>query len=523
VLAVTLVTVAALAGSAFGASPSSVAGPGFTIEKLQQIGGPTDGAYTTSNLTGEVGEIVHYEIVVTNAGESRLAFSPLSDPYCTDISPAGSTELEIGESETFTCETLLSEPGAWSNQAEIEAGEQRMSSNEVLVEVPERSAFAVEKLQAIEGAGAAFTKAELAGKVGQTVDYKIVVANTGNIPLTFSPLEDANCTNVSPAGATELAPAGSETFTCEHTLTTPGQIWGNAVTVRSGEASEDSNEVFVRTIEEPEFAIEKLQAIEGSGADFTKGELTGKQGQTIDYEIVVSNTGTRTVTFSPLGDTNCTNISPAAATELTPGASETFTCEHVLTATGAWINVAEIEAALLPRQQPSLAPAVRARAIAQGAEGESIKKASSNQVIVNVPAVPAGASPETATPQPIGAAPAIVSTPRQVVKAQCTIGESRIRLRGASGSRSTTFTVRVPALGIKEITFYLDGHAVKSVTAAHANKGRFELKIDPRKLRFGAHRIAVKTVMSEDACAAIARSAVFVRPHPKVVKPKFTG
>jgi hypothetical protein len=379
--------------------------------------------------------------------------------------------------------------------------------------------FTVEKLQAIKGNSSGFTTSELTGKVGQTVDYEIVVSNTGDTQLPFSPLQDANCNNISPAGATELAPGSSETFTCEHTLTTPDQIWSNEVTVQSGEVSEDSNAVFVRTIEEPEFTIEKLQALEGAGGEFTKGELTGKLGQTIDYEIAVANTGRRTLTFAPLEDPNCTNISPAIATELLPGASETFTCRHLVTGVGAWTNVAAIEAAFKPIEQPRVQPALRSHAVAP--LGESVKRASSNPVVVKVPAEP---SPEIATaPQVVLAPAAIVSAPRQGVKAECSISESQVELRGASGSRSTPFTVRVPALGIREITFYLDGRPVKTTTAAHANKGRFELRINPSKLAVGAHRVTVRTVMSDSACAAIARSAVFVHPRPKIVTPKFTG
>ena len=36
------------------------------------------------------------------------------------------------------------------------------------------------------GASGEFTASPLTGKVGQTVDYEIVVKNTGNVPLTLS-------------------------------------------------------------------------------------------------------------------------------------------------------------------------------------------------------------------------------------------------------------------------------------------------------------------------------------------------
>jgi hypothetical protein len=371
--------------------------------------------------------------------------------------------------------------------------------------------FTVEKLQKIQGSGEAFTTSELTGKVGQTVEYEIVVTNEGETTRSFAPLEDANCTNVAPAGETEVAPFMSETFTCEHTLTIPGQIWSNGVTVESEESSEDSNTVFVRTIEEPEFTIEKRQRVQGTETSFTTSELTAKLGQTIAYEIVVSNTGRRALEFSPLHDNNCVNLTPAGETELAPGASETFTCQKTLEVPGAWTNVASIEAAFGQQQLPTIKPAIRPHAIAH--LGGVIKKVSSNQVVVNVPA----------DPTPPAETKPIVNPPAQVVQAQCTISESLIKLYGASGSKRTQFSVRVPALGIKKITFYLDGHKLKTLSSAQASGGRFKVEIDPGKLAFGAHRVSVKTVMTENACAAIARSAVFVHPRPPAAKPKFTG
>jgi hypothetical protein len=49
------------------------------------------------------------------------------------------------------------------------------------------------------------------------------------------------------------------------------------------------------------------------------------------------------------------------------------------------------------------------------------------------------------------------------------------------------------------------------------------IKIDPRKLRYGAHKLSITTIMSDTACANLARAGVFVHPHPPIVKPKFTG
>ncbi len=184
--------------------------------------------------------------------------------------------------------------------------------------------------------------------------------------------------------------------------------------------------------------------------------------------------------MSALADANCSGISPAGSTELPVGGSETFTCDRALTGPGSFANEATIEGAG--------------------------KSKTSNQVIVTVPAAPQ--QPQQA---------------QQAVQAKCTLSESLIVLHGASGAKKSPFTVHISALGIKQITFHLDGHKLKTLTAAQAQKGQFIVRIDPAKLHYGAHKVSVTTVMSESVCPAIARSAVFVHPRAAVVKPKFTG
>jgi len=53
---------------------------------------------------------------------------------------------------------------------------------------------------------------------------------------------------------------------------------------------------------EPKFTIEKKQTIFGSGKPFTKAPLEGNVGETVDYEIIVKDTGNTALKFSPLSD-----------------------------------------------------------------------------------------------------------------------------------------------------------------------------------------------------------------------------
>ena len=161
------------------------------------------------------------------------------------------------------------------------------------------------------------------------------------MPLTFTPLEDSKCEGITPSGTTELAPGKEESFTCTHVLTSRGKYTNSASIEANDPIKGKSNEVTVEVQPEPKYTIEKLQRIKGE-ANYTAAEKTGKLGQTVEYKIVVKNTGNVTLKFGALKDTGCEGLTPSGATELKPEEEETFTCTHVL-AVGTTTNEASIE------------------------------------------------------------------------------------------------------------------------------------------------------------------------------------
>ncbi len=460
--------------------------PNFTIKKEQRIKGEV--AYTTAELFSEAGKTVEYKITVTNTGNTTLKFGALKDAKCTNIQPAGETTLKAGESESFTCEHLLvaADKPVYTNIATITGGGKEKESNTVLVKFKEehKPGFTITKFQEIRGSGKGFTAGALVGSVGQIVDYELIVKNTGNTPLAFSNFTDTKCVEIV-EGAKELQPGEETTYTCHHVITEVGD-WVNEGTITGTPPGEPpithtSNQVVVY---DALFTIEKLQRL-SSDAPFTTFELSGTIGQVVQYEIVVTNTSEIPLMFSNLTDPNCQNITGGPGSNpVPPGQSTIYTCEHALSTVGQYANEATVE----------------------GNEGAGTK--TSNKVVVNVTAA--------ATPTPTPPA-------KQEVAGVCDISESSINLHGASGSKKKPFSVGVPSLGIKEITFYVDGKKLKTLTSAHAVKGQFVVTVDPRKYHYGAHKVSIKTVMTNAGCAKIARTGVFVRAKPAKITPKFTG
>ena len=149
--------------------------------------------------------------------------------------------------------------------------------------------FTITKFQQIRESGKGFTAGALVGSVGQTVDYELIVKNTGNTPLTFSNFTDTKCVEIV-EGANELQPGEETTYTCHHVITEVGD-WVNEGTITGTPPDEPpithtSNQVVVY---DALFKIEKLQRL-SSDEPFTTFELSGTVGQVVEYEIVVRNT-----------------------------------------------------------------------------------------------------------------------------------------------------------------------------------------------------------------------------------------
>ena len=212
------------------------------------------------------------------------------------------------ESESFTCEHVLVEADApvYTNTGSIVGGTKEMTSNTVEVEVLVPN-FTVKKEQRIKGE-AGYTTAKLKAEVGQTVEYKITVSNTGGTTLKFGALKDPKCTNIMPAGETSLKPTESESFTCEHVLTSADKpVYTNVATIEGGGKEKTTPPVEVE-VEEPSFSIHKEQRIAGE-VGYTAAKLVSEVGKKVEYKIVVTNTGNTTLKFGALKDTKCSGIS----------------------------------------------------------------------------------------------------------------------------------------------------------------------------------------------------------------------
>ncbi len=319
-----------------------LAEPSFETTERQELEGSHNP--TTGELTAKVGDTVVYEIAITNTGNVPLKFT-VEDSGCENLAPPVTEELRPYETYAYFCEAELG-LGLHENSATVtgtaqlgEALPVTESTNTVVADVPEEPAFTIEKLQRIEGEGE-FTEAPLEGAAGEQVEYEVIVGDTGNTPLELSDFEDNSCEGVRGGASAPLQPSESATYTCHRTLTY-GENENQASVVASFEsysALEFSNTVDVFVPDEPGLEVEKLQRI--GSEPFTTERINGAVGETVEYEIMVANTGDVPLELN-VEDPGCEGLSGAPPGALPPGEEVSYTCSHVLEA-GSWENQATV-------------------------------------------------------------------------------------------------------------------------------------------------------------------------------------
>jgi hypothetical protein len=277
----------------------------------------------------------------------------------------------------------------------------------------------------------------------------------------------------------------------------------------------------------PSMSIEKLQRI-GSKTPYTPSPLTGEVGQTVEYEIVVKNTGNIPLVLSALEDPHCDagtiSAGPGAAPVPIGGAS-TFTCTHVLTAAdrtaGAYTNTASDTGTPV-------------------GEGSPVTR-ESNTVVVNIPnggaqpektENPAGNPNSSTGPGPssgvlalTGSASLAGPTPKSGVLASKTTAIPS--LNGPHGCVRSSFKASVKSAGVSSVGFYMDRRKLKSMTSRSARNGHLTITIDPARLSVGPHKLLAKITMTPTSAGAKARHATrsmtVLRCSSAVLTPRFTG
>ena len=280
----------------------------------------------------------------------------------------------------------------------------------------------------------------------------------------------------------------------------------------------------------PAFTIRKLQRVEGQGSGFVTSPITTVVGQTVEYEIRVTNTGNALLTFFAVNDPRC---DPGTLTGgnhtgmLEPAATEDFFCKHTITpadqTAGSYSNTASITGTptggpLIEERSDTVVaevppPGSNAGNGGNGGNGNNGNANNGN----NGNASGTGASGSTGTP-PEG--------PRQGSLAAAAV-RAPLLSSAPQGCVRSGFLVRVNAKGVRSVVFYIDGHRVKALTARSARHGVFTLRVNVGRLKVGRHRLRALITMEVTAASrkrvSASRTLVFLRCASIASRPRFTG
>ena len=300
------------------------------------------------------GETLNYTITVANTGNTTLTGVVVTDPNAdagsivrgADAVGDNDALLEVGETWTYTAAHTVTQAeidsngggdGDIDNIATADSDQTGPDTDDATVPVAQTAALNIVK-EAVPG--------QIADVAGETLNYTITVANTGNTTLTGVVVTDPNADAGSivrvadVVGDNDALLEVGETwaYTAAHTVTQAeidsngggdGDI-DNIATADSNETGPDTDDATVPVAQSPALNIVK-EAVPGQIADVA--------GETLNYTITVANTGNTTLTGVVVTDPNADAGSIVRVTDvvgdndalLEVGETWAYTAAHTVT------------------------------------------------------------------------------------------------------------------------------------------------------------------------------------------------
>ncbi|MFO1033609.1 MAG: hypothetical protein U1E15_05865 [Hyphomicrobiales bacterium] len=320
-------------------------------------------SYLDANSNGviDTGDTIHYTFTVINTGNVTLSGITISDANATvSGGPIASLAAGLANNTTFTADQTVTASdmlaGQVTNQATVHAHDPNNTPVQDLSDTSdpdeddatvtatvERPAIALLK----QITSIADTNANLLIDAGDTINYKFIIKNTGNVPLTNVTVTDTDLPGIvvtgSPIAQMDANDTDSTTYTASYVLTAAdllaGQVSNQAhvAGLRNAALVEDDSHPSSLTGNAPTVAyisnapsvalVKTVDSVEDVNASGTQDV-----GDIIHYAFTVTNTGNTPLTAISVTDPNAT-VSGTWSGSLNPSAanSTTFTATHVIT------------------------------------------------------------------------------------------------------------------------------------------------------------------------------------------------
>lgn len=352
----------ALEGASFSIAPKIVnvaeeianvkVKPSLEVEK-RVVNSPENGdAYA-------LGEIIEYEVIITNTGNVGLKEIGIIDELGKIINMTNSSiatyiaprsfnlvkSLMPGESVTIklgyevTDEDII----AKSIMNKVDVVATALTPNEPEITVSDEVTSLVESAKPeikITKRTISVPENEVAYDKGEVIRYEITVSNIGNITISNIQVTDELTGNISSKVLTidSLKPGEEKKVNCEHTVTEEDLNAGkveNIATVKGTTNSDENPEVTGTSnrVEDPtiQYDTSNLKVIKEVQSTAKNGNAYDI-GETVEYLITVKNEGNTTIENIKVTDELTENVGENSwnIPSLGGGESRTFTCSYVI-------------------------------------------------------------------------------------------------------------------------------------------------------------------------------------------------
>ena len=262
-----------------------------SISLTKEVLPAVDGKYDT------VGEVIVYELIVTNTGNVTLTNVVITDANADvgSISPSNIATLAPGASVTIAAEHTITqadldlgsvtnvataigntpdgsqvsdESDDPTNSADVDNNGDGEPDDPTVIGIPQEFSIDITKvaLPATDGNYDA---------IGEVITYEIIVTNTSTVTLTNVVITDANADvgSILPSNIATLAPGESVTVTAEHTITQADIIAGEVINVAVVEGTIPGGTVVADESDDPTNSADVDNNGDGNPDDPTITEL----------------------------------------------------------------------------------------------------------------------------------------------------------------------------------------------------------------------------------------------------------
>jgi uncharacterized repeat protein (TIGR01451 family) len=296
----------------------------YTVKGIQNPGLSTVATPLASSFS-EVGEVINYNIVVTNSGNVSLISTAVTDPKIVILTARANVILLPGESFDVAASHIVT-------QEDINAGQ--------IVTAPKAEGFdlngntitkvsdkvTVVGIQRAELVVEAKAVKQSFKKVGEVINYSIVVKNIGNVAISNTEVADPNAMVSLDKPISTILPGSSAVVSATHVVSQADLDAGEVVTVAKATGFDLKNNAvtsFGNTVSVSGVQNHELTTVAESSVSTYK-----REGEVIVYTVKVTNQGN--VTMNNISVTDDKNVIDFTSTipTLAPGETASITTEY---------------------------------------------------------------------------------------------------------------------------------------------------------------------------------------------------